>query len=228
MKSEAYKLLFGSNEGQFNFNENIHANTASRILSYLVFNLTEGFSDINEASIQTEFNRFLRIKFNNSSFTCSIEPIAFGQKRLDYLIRHVPTHEHLVFYEFKTVIKSNENSITERMVFPDLIKLALKKHDHSDCHSYFMLAGKTSVFKEAIKNEGLRLPNKFENKYSRDKTVLSIEQLRQVLNNETFNDHFNELENRHIKKISISPSRWKHFESMSVLFFKMNNNIYKD
>lgn len=228
MKSEAYQLLFGKGEGQFNFNENIHAKTASRILSYLVFNLTEGFSDINEATIQNEFNRFLRIKFNNSSFSCSTEPIAFGQKRLDYLIKENRTDEHLVFYEFKTIIKPNENSITERMVFPDLIKLALKKHDIPDTHSYLMLVGKTNVFRDALNNEGLRLPNKFENKYNRDKTVLSIEQLRQVLNHETFNEHLNELENRQIKKISISPSRWNHFEGMSVLFFKMNNNIYKD
>jgi DNA mismatch repair ATPase MutL len=186
------------------------------------------FTEITETSIQEEFNKLIAFKFNNTCFSGSTEPNAFGQKRLDYLISYVPTHEHLVFYEFKTVIKSNENSISERMVFPDLIKLALKKHDHKSCHSYFMLAGKTNVFKEAINNEGLRLPNKFEDKFNKEKIVLTIEQLRQVLNHNDFNSHLNELEDRKIKKISISPSRWKHFEGMSVLFFKMNNNIYKD
>jgi hypothetical protein len=226
MKSVAFNLLFGSGIGQFNYNENIHAKSASRILAYLVFNWAVDFTEITEASIQEEFDKLIRFKFNNTDFSGSTEPIAFGQKRLDYLIKHTPTDEHLVYYEFKTVIKPNENSITERTVFPDLIKLALKKHDHNNCHTYFMLAGKKKVFRDAIENGNLRLPNKFENKYSRNKIVLTVDELSQVLNHQDFNNHISELRNRGIIKISISPSRWKHFDGMSVLFFKLNKNIY--
>lgn len=227
MNSEAHNTFFGREAGQLHFNENIHDKSASRILAYLVFNLAVDFTNISELSIQEEIDKLMQYKLNNTQYRATTEPSAFGQRRLDYLIMHSPTGEHLVYYEFKTAIKPHENTITERMVFPDLIKLAIKKHDHEDCKAYLLLAGKKNVFREAIESGSVRLPNKYNDPNSREKVVLSFDDLASILTHTDFENHLAQLKNRGIKKISISPSRWKDFEDMTVLTFKLNKNVYR-
>ena len=225
MKSEAYNSLFGSNVGQLHFNANIHDKSISRILAYLVFNSAEDFTNISEQDIQTEIDKLMRYKFNNTAFSGITEPNAFAQKRLDYKIQCGPTGEDLVFYEFKTVFKVTENSITERMVFPDLIKLAIKKHENPDCKAFFLLAGKQKVYKNALSSKNLRLPDKYSDPYSKEKVILLLDDLKSILNTNTFTDHLTQLTSKGIRGISISPSVWKHLEGISVLSFKLNNPV---
>lgn len=222
-KVEIYQNLFGKEKSNLWYNENIHNSLVAKIVSYLVSNQTEDNIDLNEDEIQSVSHKFLNHKLNNTEYRAKREPNAFDQKRLDNLVDHIKSDTAMVYYEIKTMIKSKENKLNPNSVYPDIIKLAIKKKEEPNCRVYFLLAGKEKVFKEAIEiSKTVVLPNKFEDKYNRKSILLTIEFLKKEITQKKFIGLIAKMEELGIKKISISPSRWKIFESMAVLTWKIN------
>ena len=204
--------LFSKNE--LWFNENIHSNLISKILSSLIDKKSEKILEQDEYFIQATINDYLIRQLSNTKFTSKRE-----LENIDITVIHTNKVEPIVLYEVKSYIKKSESKIKPKDIYKDILKLTIKKKELPYINAFMLIAGKTKVLKDAFENKKLLIPDKFNNIKNRRAMVLNLE--------------FFELQNLdakliekarklNIKQISISPSRWKNYDGMCVATWKIN------
>lgn len=125
----------------------------------------------------------------------------------------------MVLYEIKTFIKKQEVRINKKAILQDVLKLAIKKKKYTSIEAYMLIAGKIEVIKPALISDHLLLPNKFGDVYNRASMTLSLSRFKEVSVKE---DLIDKAERLGIKTISISPSRWRQYDGMCVISWRIN------
>jgi hypothetical protein len=215
MDSIVLNNLYAKNE--LYYNENIHSNMISKILSVLIDKFAERLDEQDEYFIQAKINDFLNNQLRNSQFFAHRE-----WKNIDNVVSVKDSNEPLVLYEVKTYIKKSEKKINPNEIYKDILKLAIQKYEKPHLNAYMLIAGKTNVAKDAFSKGALNLPNKFENIYNRNSIVHDIDFFMDKIKNSKLLEKAKKL---NIKQISISPSRWKNYNGVCVLTWRINKNF---
>ncbi|MDD2200143.1 MAG: hypothetical protein PHE08_10500, partial [Bacteroidales bacterium] len=85
--------------------------------------------------------------------------------------------------------------------------------------AYMIIAGKSKVPKLALNNGELLLPNKFIDSKNRTSVELDISFFIGLKIEKKL---LNEAQNLKIKQISISPSRWRNYDGMCAISWRIN------
>jgi len=201
------------------FNENIHSNLTTKIQSVLLDRKAERLLDQAEYMVQATINDFLNNQLRNTAFSAVTEVNAFAQKRIDNAIIHTATNSQIVLYEVKSYIKSRENRVNDKSIYNDIVKLAIKKKELPYCEVYMLIAGRTKVLKQALVEEKtLQLPHKFLDLHNRSSITHDLAFFKDNIEKTIFEKAVKD----GIKRISISPSRWRNYEGMVVLTWRIN------
>lgn len=196
------------------YNENIHSNLMSKIHSVLIDRKAERLLNQDEYSVQSTINDFISGQLRNTIFSSERE---WGQ--MDNVVIHSASNEPLVIYEVKTFIKAHENTIRPRTVFKDILKLSIKKLEYPHIEAYMVIAGKTRVPEQALNNGTLLLPNKFQDIHLRSSMSFDLSYFQQLGVDRNLLELAAEYE---ITNISISPSRWRNYDDMCALSWRIN------
>jgi hypothetical protein len=212
MEQERINKLFSKDE--LWYNENIHANLMSKIHSVLIDRKAERLLNQDEYTIQSTINDFISGHLRNTIFSTIRE-----WNYIDNAVIHTNSAEPLVLYEVKSYIKSHENSINAKTIFKDILKLAIKKKEYPYIEAYMIIAGKTKVPRESLKSGSLELPNKFEDATNRSSVEFDISYFESLKVEKSQLKKANKLK---IDKVSISPSRWKNYDGMCAISWRIN------
>jgi hypothetical protein len=218
MKRAIINKLFSREE--LHFNESIHSNLITKIISVLLDKKAEGLLEQSEYLVQDTINDYLVGHLRHTLFTGYKEVNAFGQKRIDNAVIQVQSKSPLVFYEVKSYIRSNENRVNSRLVYQDILKLAIKKKELPYTEAYLLLAGREKVIKKAlVEDKTLLLPHKFDDRYNRSSNTFDI---KFFISKHVEESIIRRATNDRIKKISLSPSRWRNYGGMAVITWRVN------
>jgi hypothetical protein len=196
------------------YNENIHANLVSKILSALIDKKAEKTLEQDEYFVQGRINDFITGHLRNTQFSTKRE-----NKSTDIAVILSDTEEPIILYEVKTYIKKHEIKINPKDIYKDILKLAIRKKEIPYINCYMLIAGKTKVSKDAFDNNGLKLPNKFDNTNNRTAIELTLDFFESQKIESKLLEKAKKLK---IKEISISPSRWKNYDGMCAITWKIN------
>lgn len=196
------------------YNENIHSNLISKILSVLIDRRAERLLAEDEYMVQATINNFITGHLRNVPFKTQRE-----WKFIDNAVLSAASDEPLVLYEVKSFIKPHENRISSKAIFKDILKLAIKKKEYPYIEAYMIIAGKSKVPKLALNNGELLLPNKFIDSKNRTSVELDISFFIGLKIEKKL---LNEAQNLKIKQISISPSRWRNYDGMCAISWRIN------
>lgn len=212
MEQEIIDKLFSKDE--LWYNESIHSNLISKILSVLIDRRAEKLLAEDEYMVQATINNFITGHLRNTPFRTQRE-----WKLIDNAVLYTATEEPMVLYEVKSFIKPHENKISPKAIFKDILKLALKKKEYPQIEAYMIIAGKSKVPKDALNNRELLLPNKFTDLKNRTSVELDISFFAELKIEKRL---LNEAQILKIKQISISPSRWRNYDGMCAISWRIN------
>jgi len=212
MEKEIINRLFSKDE--LWYNETIHSNLMSKILSVLIDRRAEGLLAEDEYMVQATINNFITGHLRNTPFRTQRE-----WNFIDNSVLCVASEEPMVLYEVKSFIKTHENRIRPKAIFKDILKLAIKKNEYPYIEAYMIIAGKTKVPKDALNKGVLLLPNKFTDLKNRTSLELDISFFAGLKIEKRL---LNEAQNLKIKQISISPSRWRNYDGMCAISWRIN------
>jgi hypothetical protein len=202
------------------YNGNIHANLMTKIHSKLLDISAERLFEHPEYLIQSTMSDFLNSHLRNTEFVAKTEVNAFGQKRIDVAVVHQEKDAPFVFYELKTYIKTREIIVKEKDIYQDIVKLAIKKKELPYCRAYMLIAGKTKVLKKALLvDKTLLLPEKFTNPSNR---AIITHDLSFFEAQGVDISIIKKAKSVGIDKITISLSRWKNYDGMAVVTWRIN------
>jgi hypothetical protein len=216
---DIFKKFLGSSD--LHFYGKIHYNLIEHLYHYLGQKKSNNNFSIGEETFQSELNEFLHNRLNNSGFKEGREENVFGRKRLDNYIYHESSGTVMARYELKTYFKESEVYVNKRGVYIDLIKLAIKKKNEPRCRTFFILAGKEKVLKNAFTGKkSLLLPNKFQNLKNRRSSELSLNFLKSKISKKNpVLVHYLKTIN---KPISVRPSVWFFYRGVAVISWGIN------
>jgi hypothetical protein len=212
MDQELIDKLFSKSE--LWYNENIHKNLLSKILSVLVDRKAERLLNQDEYKVQSTINDFISSHLRNTPFSADRE-----WKYIDNAVIHTLSSAPMVLYEVKTFIKNHENNINPKSIFKDILKLAIKKKEYPYIEAYMLIAGKSKVPKNALENQVLQLPNKFTDIHNRSSVELELSFFEKLKIDKKTIENANKLK---IDKVSVSPSRWRNYDGMCAISWRIN------
>lgn len=193
------------------YNENFHSPLMSKILSVLIDRNAERLLNQDEYKVQSTINDFICGHLRNTPFSADRE-----WKYIDNRVFHTASKEPMVLYEVKSFIKPHENRVDSRLIYKDILKLAIKKKEFPYIEAYMLIAGKSKVLSDALE-KGVLLPNKFTNTKNRESKELSISIFEKV-----DKKILGKARDLNIKKVSVSPSRWKNYDGMCAISWRIN------
>lgn len=196
------------------YNESIHSNLLSKILSVLIDRRAEGLLAEDEYMVQATINNFIAGHLRNTPFRTQRE-----WNFIDNAVLFTASEEPMVLYEVKSFIKPHENRISPKAIFKDILKLAIKKKEYPYIEAYMIVAGKSKVLKESLNKGALLLPNKFIDLKNRTSIELGIECFAELKIEKRL---LEEAKNYKIKHISVSPSRWRNYDGMCAISWRIN------
>jgi hypothetical protein len=82
-----------------------------------------------------------------------------------------------------------------------------------------VIAGKAKVPKESLNSGVLELPNKFDNVTNRSSFEHDISYFENL---EIDGNYLNRAKELKIKKVSVSPSRWRNYDEMCAISWRIN------
>jgi hypothetical protein len=212
MVQETIDKLFAKDE--LWYNENIHANLMSKIHSVLIDRKAERLLNQDEYKIQSTINDFISGHLRNTIFSTIRE-----WNCIDNAVIHTKSCKPMVLYEVKSYIKAHENNINAKTIFKDILKLAIKKKEYPYIEAYMVIAGKAKVPKESLNSGVLELPNKFDNVTNRSSFEHDISYFENL---EIDGNYLNRAKELKIKKVSVSPSRWRNYDEMCAISWRIN------
>ncbi len=212
MVQETIDKLFAKDE--LWYNENIHANLMSKIHSVLIDRKAERLLNQDEYKIQSTINDFISGHLRNTIFSTIRE-----WNYIDNAVIHTKSGKPMVLYEVKSYIKAHENNINAKTIFKDILKLAIKKKEYPYIEAYMVIAGKANVPKESLNSGVLELPNKFDNVTNRSSFEHDISYFENL---EIDGNYLNRAKELKIKKVSVSPSRWRNYDEMCAISWRIN------
>lgn len=196
------------------YNEKIHSNLLSKILSVLIDRRAENLLAEDEYMVQATINNYITGHLRNSPFRTQRE-----WNFIDNAVLYTASEEPMVLYEVKSYIKPHEDRISPNTIFKDILKLAIKKKKFQYIEAYMIIAGKSKVPKDAFNKEELLLPNKFADLKNRASIELDISFFTELKIEKRL---LKEADNFDIKQISISPSRWRNYDGMCAISWRIN------
>jgi hypothetical protein len=212
MNKRTLNRLFSQDE--LWYNENIHSNLMSKIHSVLIDRKAERLLNQDEYRVQSTINDFITGHLRNTPFSAVRE-----WHNIDNVVIHNTSSEPMVIYEVKSFIKPHENTVNPKLIFKDILKLSLKKLEYPHIEAYMIIAGKSRVPKQALNSKTLLLPNKFIDGHNRSSITIELSYLEEL----RVEQRFIELANKHeITRISISPSRWRNYDGMCAISWRIN------
>ena len=212
MEQAIIDRLFSKSE--LHYNENIHQRLFSKIHSVMIDRAAEGLLSQDEYLVQATINDFLSNHLRNTIFSTQRE-----WKYIDNAVIHSASEEPMVLYEVKSFIKPQENRVNVKLIFKDLLKLAIKKAEYPYIEAYMIIAGKTKVPKDALNDAKLELPNKFIDKHNRSSMIHDLQYFKNLRIKKRLIEQAKKLG---VKKISISPSRWRNYDGMCTISWRIN------